>query len=133
MTNGGKVNDAWLKDDSPSATRGRPPRVGSFVLRPLSLILCGLGLLTAWSGAADSTGETPIPTTPFLRLRETTLGYHGSEGDLTNLTEISIGWFGPTNLDDPFTGDLWWAVSLAIREANASAGTSLVMVEPAAI
>ncbi|MEI6779322.1 MAG: ABC transporter substrate-binding protein [Verrucomicrobiota bacterium] len=56
---------------------------------------------------------------PFLRLRDGTLGYHGSETDLTNLTEIRIGWFGPTNVDNPLTGDLWWAANLAIREANA--------------
>jgi branched-chain amino acid transport system substrate-binding protein len=52
-------------------------------------------------------------------LRAATLGYHGSETDFTNLTEIRIGWFGPTNADDPLTGDLWWAANLAIREANA--------------
>lgn len=60
---------------------------------------------------------------PFLRLRESTLGYHGSETDLTNLTEIRIGWFGPTNVDNPVTGDLWWAANLAIREANAQAAS----------
>jgi branched-chain amino acid transport system substrate-binding protein len=55
---------------------------------------------------------------PFFRLRETTLGYQGPSDDFTNLTEIKIGWFGPTNLDDPLTGDSWWAANLAIREAN---------------
>ena len=60
---------------------------------------------------------------PFLRLRDGTLGYHGSETDLTNLTEIRIGWFGPTNVDNPLTGDLWWAANLAIREANAQAAS----------
>ena len=55
---------------------------------------------------------------PFFQFRETTLGYHGPAADFTNLTEIRLGWFGPTNLDDPLTGDLWWAASYAIREAN---------------
>jgi len=59
---------------------------------------------------------------PFLRLRETTLGYHGPAADFTNLTEIRIGWFGPTNLNDPLTGDLWWAANLAVREANEPGG-----------
>jgi ABC-type branched-subunit amino acid transport system substrate-binding protein len=59
---------------------------------------------------------------PFLHLRDTTLGYHGPSAELTNLTELRIGWFGPTNLDDPLTGDLWWAASLAIREANEAQG-----------
>ena len=65
------------------------------------------------------TNSTSAP--PFLRLREATLGYHGDEADLTNLTEIRIGWFGPTNVDDALTGDLWWAASLAIQEANSHA------------
>ena len=59
--------------------------------------------------------SSPIP---FRRLRDTTLGYHGSDADLTNLTEIRIGWFGPTNLNDSLTGDLWWAASFGIQEAN---------------
>ncbi len=59
---------------------------------------------------------------PFLRLRESTLGYHGPAADFTNLSEIRIGWFGPTNLNDPLTGDLWWAANLAVREANEPGG-----------
>ena len=52
-------------------------------------------------------------------MRDTTLGYHGSETDFTNLSELRLGWFGPTNVDDPLTGDLWWSANLAIQEANA--------------
>jgi branched-chain amino acid transport system substrate-binding protein len=55
---------------------------------------------------------------PFLRLRETTLAYPGPADDFTNLNELRIGWFGPTNLNDPLTGDLWWAANLAVQEAN---------------
>jgi branched-chain amino acid transport system substrate-binding protein len=36
------------------------------------------------------------------------------------LTEIRFGWFGPTNLQDRLTGDLWWAANFAVDEANAS-------------
>ena len=57
---------------------------------------------------------------PFHHFRETTLDYHGPAADFTNLTEIRIGWFGPTNLDDPLTGDLWWAANRAVQEANES-------------
>jgi hypothetical protein len=59
---------------------------------------------------------------PFLQLRQTTLGYHGPSEDLTNLTELRLGWFGPTNLKDPLTGDLWWAANLAVRDANDAQG-----------
>jgi branched-chain amino acid transport system substrate-binding protein len=68
--------------------------------------------------AAETAGTNASSLTPFRRLREATLGYHGSEIDLTNLTEIRVGWFGPTNLSDPVNGDLWWAANLAIREVN---------------
>jgi ABC-type branched-subunit amino acid transport system substrate-binding protein len=55
---------------------------------------------------------------PYTRLRENTLRYHGPADEFTNLTDIPIGWFGPTNLDDPLAGDLWWAANLAVQEAN---------------
>jgi branched-chain amino acid transport system substrate-binding protein len=58
---------------------------------------------------------------PYLRLREATLGYHGPDPDLSALADTRIGWFGPTNLNDPLTGDLWWAASRAVEEANAAA------------
>jgi branched-chain amino acid transport system substrate-binding protein len=61
----------------------------------------------------------PPQPQPFLNFRDVTLAYHGSSVDLTNLTELRVGWFGPTNLNDPLTGDLWWAANHAIDEANA--------------
>jgi branched-chain amino acid transport system substrate-binding protein len=77
----------------------------------LLIIVYGLTVPTA----ADIALDTPQP---FFRLRDSTLGYHGPATDFTNLTELRIGWFGPTNLDDPLAGDLWWAANLAIQEAN---------------
>jgi hypothetical protein len=80
----------------------------------LSACLCVASSLLTW--AATPTNQR---SAPFLRLRETTLGYHGPSDDSTDLTEIRIGWFGPTNLNDPLTGDLWWTANLAVQEANA--------------
>ncbi len=40
---------------------------------------------------------------------------------MTHRAEIRIGWFGPTNLNDPLTGDLWWAANCALQEANRQA------------
>jgi branched-chain amino acid transport system substrate-binding protein len=77
--------------------------------------------MVSWLPAAEPANPPPASPTPFLRLRETTLGYHGTEADFTNLTELRIGWFGPTNADDPLTGNLWRAANLAIQEANARA------------
>jgi branched-chain amino acid transport system substrate-binding protein len=83
------------------------------VLSAVWLLAIAYGLSAA--EPASTNLSSPIP---FLRLREATLGYHGSEADLTNLTEIRIGWFGPTNLSDPLTGVLWWAANLGLQEAN---------------
>jgi branched-chain amino acid transport system substrate-binding protein len=80
----------------------------------LAALLC-LGFLPSTS-AAQSADQNPEPRRP--RLRDTTLGYNGPSDDITNLTDIRIGWFGPSNLDDPLSGDLWWAVNFALQEAN---------------
>lgn len=57
-------------------------------------------------------------TYPYMRLRDTTLDYPGPSANLTNLTEYKIGWFGPTNLNNPLAGDLWWTARLAVDQAN---------------
>jgi branched-chain amino acid transport system substrate-binding protein len=95
----------------------------------------GMGFCCLWLLAIASTlfaaepdiTNAPAPA-PSVRFRDATLGYHGSEADFTNLTEIRIGWFGPTNLDDPLTGDLWWSANLAVQEANAQ--TSALGLRP---
>lgn len=71
--------------------------------------------------------QTSSPqSTPFLRFRDAALGYHGPSDDFTNLTELKIGWFGPTNVNDPLHGDVWWAVNFAIEEANSRALQNVV-------
>ncbi len=105
----------------------RCPATRRFPLAPGLILFCILH-----SAFCISFGATPDSTTapepaPFLRFRDTALGYHGPSVDFTNLTEIRIGWFGPTNLADPLSGDLWHAANLAFREANeASAATEPV-------
>jgi branched-chain amino acid transport system substrate-binding protein len=86
----------------------------------------GLLALASWlfhspfSAAALAESVPPAHTSlPFLNLRQSTLDYHGPSINLTNWTELRIGWFGPSNLNDPLTGDLWWAANHAIQEANA--------------
>lgn len=76
--------------------------------------------LAGWVCLASAVAGTPeLPgTAPFLRFRDASLGYYGPSEDLTNLTELRLGWFGPTNLNDPLHGDLWWAVNWAVQEAN---------------
>ena len=79
--------------------------------------LLAIGYWLSVPSAAEPNPPTPT-SAPFLRLRESTLGYHGPSADLTNLTEIRLGWFGPTNLNDPLTGDLWWTANRAVQDAN---------------
>jgi branched-chain amino acid transport system substrate-binding protein len=62
---------------------------------------------------------------PFLRLRERTLEYTGperEEGDLQNVKEVTIGWFGPHDSTNRLAAGMWWAASLAIKEANEQGG-----------
>lgn len=40
----------------------------------------------------------------------------------TDLTEVVIGWFGPSDPDHPLYGDLWTAATLAVEEANDGGG-----------
>jgi branched-chain amino acid transport system substrate-binding protein len=88
----------------------------------LAWIAAGLSslLLQLHGGAPPVDHLQSVDPTPFLNLRQSTLAYHGPSTDLTNLTELRIGWFGPTNLDDPLHGDLWWAANYAVGNANAS-------------
>lgn len=77
--------------------------------------------------------EAVAPATePYLRLRDSTLGYHGVSEDFTNLKEIRIGWFGPSDTDDPLHGDFWWAANYAVREANAASATTVATDSPPA-
>ncbi len=72
------------------------------------------------AATADRLAQAPVDRTrrPFLDHRQATLDYHGWDDELAGLTECRIGWFGPTNLNDPLTGDLWWSATFAVEQAN---------------
>lgn len=95
----------------PDASESRPCR------RRLAAFLLAAVALTAGVASAGETDTRAAPDA-FYRLRDAKLEYHGSSEDFTRLTELRIGWFGPADLNDPLSGDLWWAASEAIREAN---------------
>jgi branched-chain amino acid transport system substrate-binding protein len=71
--------------------------------------------------AAEPPGQAP---TPFLRFRERALEYTGPEedGQLKNLQQVNIGWFGPSDQTSHLAGDMWWAANFAVQEANAHGG-----------
>jgi branched-chain amino acid transport system substrate-binding protein len=71
---------------------------------------------------AASARTSALPSrapTPFFRLRDATLAYNGPEDDITNLTDVRIGWFGPHDATNHLAADMWWAANLAVQEANA--------------
>ena len=87
----------------------------------MNRLVSGLLIRTACAAALVPLVTPPArsaDTVPFLRLGDAELAYHGVSQDFTNLTALTIGWFGPTNLADPLHGDLWFAANLALREAN---------------
>ncbi|MHB1308598.1 MAG: ABC transporter substrate-binding protein [Limisphaerales bacterium] len=81
-------------------------------------------LVLGFALGSTTPAEPPVPApkspVPFLHLRETTLGYHGPDEDLVELTEYRIGWFGPSDTTNQTGADLWWAANLAVQEANAA-------------
>ena len=86
----------------------------------MSLFLAGSFLRGQHATAQQPTGDDP-----YHDLRQQPLEYVGpaAEGaDPANLTEIAIGWFGPSDPDHPLHGDLWSAAALAVEETNAAGG-----------
>jgi branched-chain amino acid transport system substrate-binding protein len=84
---------------------------------PLHLCALALGL----------SGGEPVDRSvaPFMRFRERALEYNGperDEGELQNVREVNIGWFGPDDTNNAFASDLWCATNLAIQEANDQGG-----------
>lgn len=74
------------------------------------------------AGLLAFAGLTALPVEePYRNLRDATLEYTGPAEDFANLTELRLGWFGPSDPADPLTGDLWFAATLALDEANATA------------
>jgi ABC-type branched-subunit amino acid transport system substrate-binding protein len=75
-------------------------------------------------------GLIPVPGAtggqrPFFEAREKQTGYEGpgrDDPEPKDLTEVRIGYFGPSDPAHPNGGDIWLAVNLAVDEANAMGG-----------
>jgi branched-chain amino acid transport system substrate-binding protein len=83
-----------------------------------------VGLLLALTLRA---GEAPVDDKPPPQLDLRTrlpeyLGPGRELGPLPGLSEIRLAFFGPAEPDHPDWGDAWRGASLAVEEANASAG-----------
>lgn len=69
---------------------------------------------------------------PDFVLREHQTAYHGPGRDLpapTDVTEIAIAFFGPSDPEDPITGTTWQAIQLAVDQENASRAPEAVPIK----
>jgi len=67
------------------------------------------------------------PRTPYLDRRAEPMEYPGPGRDDPapgGLTEVRIGWFGPSDPADPERGDFWAGALLAVEEINKEGGVS---------
>ncbi len=78
------------------------------------------------ASVAAAAPEEP-PRTPYLDRRAAPIPYDGPGRDEPapeGLTEVRIGWFGPSDPADPAGGDFWAGALLAQDEINKEGGVS---------
>jgi branched-chain amino acid transport system substrate-binding protein len=69
--------------------------------------------------------SAPDGQTPHKDARDHPPQYVGpgrNEPEPEGLSEVRIGWFGPSDPRDPETGDVWLALTMAVEEANDAGG-----------
>ncbi len=84
----------------------------SAVLVLISGFASGATLLSAPRSNEPGTQESEPASQPSSKIGSIPAG----------LSEVKIGYFGPNDPDDPLSGDLWLAASLAIEELNSDNG-----------
>lgn len=87
-----------------------------------ALYVCAVTITAVLVCASGSAGEA---TAPFFNARKHQAEYVGpgrEERPPSDLHEIEIGYFGPSDPDDPRAGDMWRAAELAVADANAEGG-----------
>jgi len=86
--------------------------------------------VAAGCGIQASGGENPPALQgepspgPFKEARRKPLEYAGPGRDepAPDVSEVRIGWFGPSDPDHPLAGQMWQAAGLAVEEANEAGG-----------
>lgn len=69
--------------------------------------------------------QQPAADEPYHDFRLQPLEYAGPDTDgpdPADLTDVAIGWFGPSDPDHALHGDLWTAATLAVEETNEAGG-----------
>ncbi len=92
---------------------------------PIPLLFSVLALLLCIGVAGERASGQKIGPPPFFDARKQESGYNGpgrEDPEPTDLTEVRIGYFGPSDPEHPEGADIWLAVNLAIEEANAQGG-----------
>ncbi len=121
----------------PKAAKASATRFSNHVLRRgvppgwLLLALCVLGCgtlraqdpVTSQNQPASSRAATAGQ--PYFDARQQQTQYVGPEARrlaATDVAEVKIGYFGPSDPDDPVAGNMWCAAQQAIDEANQAGG-----------
>ncbi len=97
---------------------------------PVSCCILTLIVLCASAGDEGKTESVPPAAKgqeqkPYLDFRQRATPYAGPGRDVeepAGVNEVLIGYFGPSDPDDPAGGDLWHAAEWAIHEANTQGG-----------
>jgi len=87
--------------------------------------ILALALMGSPLHAQPKPQQQPAADEPYHDFRLQPLEYTGpdAEGpDPANLTDVAIGWFGPSDPDHALHGDLWTAATLAVEETNNAGG-----------
>jgi branched-chain amino acid transport system substrate-binding protein len=91
------------------------------------LALALLALSTAGVARAQDSPVPPLraPARPFRDFRQQATPYAGpgrERSEAADVSEVLLGYFGPSDPDHPDGGDLWKAAELAVSQANAQGG-----------
>ncbi len=86
-------------------------------------------LMLSTAGAAQAQ-DPPVPpprapARPFRDFRQQATPYAGpgrERAETADVSEVLLGYFGPSDPDHPAGGDLWKAAELAVCQANAQGG-----------
>ncbi|MHB8970581.1 MAG: ABC transporter substrate-binding protein [Pirellulaceae bacterium] len=89
----------------------------------IQLVVCGLATCVTWSCVAQE--HLPGKSAPFFDARGHQPQYAGPAGEqgmADQLSEIRIGYFGPSDPQSPLHGHLWRAAQRAVEDANRDGG-----------
>lgn len=93
--------------------------------RTLMRLCCWMLCLCSATNAEEAGPWQSRDGKPFFSARQHQTGYAGPGRELpppAGVEEVLIGYFGPSDPDDPRGGDIWRAAQMAVEEANAAGG-----------